>query len=71
MNIAPDCLRKVEAIGQNAGRGFADIFRAMATELSLSDDPSQTLVVPMYDETSGLKPGEYAAEIHFVLRKVA
>jgi len=51
-------------------RGFFDLFNATVNEAALMNLPSGTLVVPMYDEKTNPLPGEYVAELHFVVRKV-
>ena len=69
--IAADCEKKILGIADRPQQGFLDMFRAIEREAALKDLPASTFVFPMYDENSGLQPGEYAAEIHFVVRKVA
>ncbi len=68
--IAEDCKKKVLGIADRPQQGFLDLFVAISREAAAEGLPARTLVFPMYDENSGLRPGEYAAEIHFVVRKV-
>lgn len=70
MSLNPDCEKKVLAMGSGEAinRGFLDIFKAVAVEIG--DLPSGTLVVPFYDEHSGIKTGDFVAELHFVVRRV-
>jgi hypothetical protein len=51
-------------------QGFVDMFEAVANDAQAQNLPSGTLAVPMYDENSGLKKGDWACELHFVVRKV-
>ena len=73
MNPLPDDVtKKVMALGRGeaVNRGFLDIYRAMANEANIDGSPAKTMILPMYDKDSGLKPGDWAAELHFVIRKV-
>lgn len=64
--LHPDCKAK---IGEYDPR-LLDMFEAMADEAALDGSPAKTLVLPLYDAQSGLQPGDLAAELHFVIRKV-
>lgn len=55
---------------ETVNRGFFDLFNATANEAKMMNLPSGTLIVPMYDEETNPLPGEYLAELHFVVRKV-
>lgn len=70
--LPADVEKKTLALGRGeaVNRGFLDIFRAMANEGNIDGSPAKTIILPMYDKDSGLKPGDWAAEIHFVIRKV-
>ena len=72
MILPSDCEQKVLALGKGeaVNRGFLDIFRAMANEANIDGSPSKTMILPMYDASSGLQPGDWAPELHFVIRKV-
>lgn len=56
--------------GEAVNRGFLDIFRALANEANLDKSPMKTMILGMYDAQSNLQPGDWAAELHFVVRKV-
>lgn len=72
MPLPADVERKVMALGRGeaVNRGFLDIYKAMANEANIDGSPAKTMILPMYDSASGLKPGDWAAELHFVIRKV-
>ena len=62
-------VEKIEGLEITA-EGVLELFQAVATEAKSMDLPSGTLVTTFYDQESKLVPGEYAAEIHFVVRRV-
>lgn len=70
--LPDDVTKKIMALGRGEAinRGFLDLFRAIANEANIDGSPAKTMILPMYDRDSGLKPGDWAAEIHFVIRKV-
>jgi len=70
--IHPDCIQKVLNLGGNESvkQGLVDLFRAAANDAESQDLPSGTIVIPFYDESSKLQPGDWAAELHCVVRKV-
>lgn len=72
MLLHPDCEQKVLSIGEGESlrRGFLDIFRATINDCLQQDLPSGTLIIPFYDGDSNLKPGDWAAELHLVVRQV-
>ena len=72
MPLPLDVERKIMALGRGeaVNRGFLDLYRVMANEAVLDGSPAKTMILPMYDKDSGLKPGDWAAELHFVIRKV-
>ena len=72
MPLPKDVEDKTLALGQGeaVNRGFLDIFRAMANEGDIDGSPAKTMILPMYDAQSGLQPGDWAAELHLVVRKV-
>ena len=66
-----DCEKKILDLGQGeaVNRGFLDLFRAVMNDSEAQNLASGTLVLPFYDENTNFKPGEWAAELHFVTRK--
>lgn len=66
-----DSVQKILNIGRGepVNRWFLDFFRTITNEAIIKDAPSATWVVPMYDELTNPAPGEYLAELHFVVRK--
>ena len=69
--IKPDCESKIRSMMANStGQSFCDLFNAIANDASIERKPSATLVLPLYDDTSKLESGDWAPEIHFVIRKV-
>lgn len=72
MRLAPDCVKKIEGLGDNESirRGFRGMFEALANEATSQKLPASTMVMVLYDENSNIQPGEYAAELHLVVRKV-
>jgi len=56
--------------GEAVNRGFLDIFRALVTEADFDHSPIKTMILGMYDKDCNLQPGDWAAELHFVIRKV-
>lgn len=69
--IAADCQKKVLGLADRPQQGFLDLFNSIAREAELKQLPASTMVFPMFDENSNLVAGDWAAEIHFVVRKVA
>ena len=70
--IVEACADKIMALGDNDSlrQGFRDIFIAVSNDAEAQDLPSATLVIPLYDEACNLQPGDWAPEIHLVVRKV-
>jgi len=70
--IVEACVDKIMALGDNESlrQGFRDIFIAVSNDAETQDLPSATLVVPLYDEACNLQPGDWAPEIHLVIRKI-
>lgn len=70
--IPSACQDKIWTLGDNESvrRGFIDLFNALSNDAEIQGLPSATLILPFYDETSGLQPGDWAPEIHLVLRRV-
>jgi len=56
--------------GEAVNRGFLDLYRAMANEANLDGSPAKTMILPLYDAACALQPGDWAPELHFVIRKV-
>ena len=69
MSFKPDCDSKIEALCQRP-KVLQDILECMEEEMSENGQPSCTLVIPLYDEHSGLESGDLAPEIHMVVRRV-
>ena len=70
--IPPDCQDKLMQFGNNiSGLSLVDLFKAVTNEAILNNLPASTLVITMYDDNSALHPGDYAAELHLVVRKVS
>lgn len=72
MSLHPDCEKKILSLGEGESvrRGMLDIFKATVNDVVIQGLPNGTCVVPFYNEESGLKPGDWAAELHFVVRQV-
>lgn len=72
MPLPDDVQQKIMGLGRGeaVNRGFLDLFTAMANEGDVDGSPAKTMILPMYDASSGLQPGDWAAELHFVIRKV-
>lgn len=72
MSLPVDVENKIMNLGkgQAVNRGFLDIYKALVNESDMDGAPAKTLVFPFYDRNSKLKPGDWAAELHFVIRKV-
>jgi hypothetical protein len=50
--------------------GFINLFDAFSEDPNIQDLPAVSYVLPCYDESCGLQPGDWAPQIHLVLRKV-
>lgn len=72
MPLPTDVEQKIMNLGRGEAinRGFLDIFNAMVNESDIDLSPSKTMVLPLYDASSNLQSGDWAAELHFVVRKV-
>ena len=72
MSLHPSCEDRIMKLGNNESikKGFVDLFRAVSNEAVLKKVPSATFVQLLYDEDSNLQPGDWAAELHFVVRQV-
>jgi len=71
--MIPDaCIKRIEHIAkmENITLGFVEMFQAASNEAAVLEKPSVTIVVPLYDEECKLQTGDYAPELHFVVRKV-
>ena len=70
--IRSECKEIIMGLGDNASirRGFVELFSAISDDASIRGLPNVTRILPCYDEHSGLQPGDWAPEIHLVLRKV-
>jgi len=56
--------------GEPLNQAFVDIFNAVANEAAVKKIPSSTFLMPLYDENTNPQPGDYLAELHFVVRKI-
>lgn len=67
-----DCVKKILALGEGeaVNIGFLSLFEAVVNDSDIQELPSGTLVLPFYDEDTNFQPGEWAAELHFVARKM-
>jgi hypothetical protein len=72
MSLHPDVEKKILGLGSGeaVNRGFLDLFKAVVNDCIQQNLPNGTCIMPFYDEDSGLEPGDWAAEIHFVVRQV-
>jgi len=70
--IPQKCTDKVLAMGgnDNIRRAFSEMFTAISDEGEMQQLPSATLVIPFYDEACNLQPGDWAPEVHLVVRKI-
>lgn len=70
--IHHQCQERIMKMGDDATirRGLVDMFNAASKDAQEKDLPSATLVVPYYDDQCNLQPGDWAAELHLVVRKV-
>lgn len=67
----PCANRILEMGGEGPVRqAFLNLFNAMSDSSDLDNLPSATLVIPFYDEACNLQPGDWAPEIHLLVRKV-
>lgn len=69
--MIPDaCKQIIMKFGDNESirRGLIDLFNAASNEAQTKGLPASTLVIPFYD--NNLKPGDWAPELHIVVRKV-
>ena len=51
-------------------QAYLELFEAIAADANIRGVPSATLVVTIYGEDD-LSPGDWAPELHFVVRQVA
>ena len=51
-------------------QAYLELFEAIAADAEIRGVPSATLVVTVYGE-GDLSPGDWAPELHFVVRRVA
>ena len=70
--IRSECKQIIWGLGDNASirQAFVELFTAFSDDAAIRGIPSVTHILPCYDENSGLQPGDWAPEIHLVLRKV-
>ena len=53
-----------------SNQAYLELFEAIAADAAMRGVPSATCVVTVYEE-GDLIPGEWAPELHFVVRQVA
>lgn len=53
------------------GASFLEMFETLCADCKQNDLPSSAVIATMYTEDSKLEPGDFAPEIHFVVRRVA
>lgn len=70
--IRNECKEIIMGLGNDkeVRQGFVELFEAFSEDPAVQELPATTYVLPCYDENSGLQPGDFAPEIHLVLRKV-
>ncbi len=51
-------------------QAYLELFEAIAADAAIRSVPSATLIVPIFED-GDLSPGEWAPELHFVMRQVA
>lgn len=71
--IRDECKQFIMNLGQDqeVRRGFIELFEAFSNEPGAHELPAITYVLPCYDENTEFQPGDWAPEIHLVLRKIA
>jgi hypothetical protein len=67
-----DCISKILGLcqGESVRDNFLSLFEAVQNDAEQQFLPHSTLAYPFYDEDSDLKPGDWVAELHFVVRQV-
>lgn len=70
IGIDPEINLTKDQEGDTIRQGFFDLFNAMANEARIKNSPAQTMIIPMARPGAIIAPGEYMAELHFVVRKV-
>jgi hypothetical protein len=71
--IAPKCNTNLhKLLGPNGKiNHLPNMFLAMAQDAAAKELPSATLAIGMYgDDTSGILPGQYVAELHLVIHRM-
>ncbi len=70
--IPNECANKIMSFGgdKEIRLSFLSMFNHMAEEGDKGNVPASTMILQLYDNDSNLQPGDWAPEIHFVLRKV-
>lgn len=57
--------------GESLRRGLLDLFNAASNDAEIQNLPSATLAIQLYDQECNLQPGDWAPELHIVVRKVS
>ena len=70
--IAEKCESKILNMGEKGKlrEAFLSMFRQMAVAADEAEAPASTVILRLYDDDSDLKPGDWAPELHLVIRKV-
>jgi hypothetical protein len=68
--IHKDCIERILKT-QTTPPNLVTLFNRIATEAEKQGLPSATVASLYYDEDCNLQPGDWAAELHLVVRKVA
>lgn len=70
--ISTKCKQFIMRLGDNdeIRKGFIELFEAFSNEPMNQELPAVTYILPCYDESCELQPGDWAPQIHLVLRKV-
>jgi len=71
--IHQDCVDRIMAFGDNESirQGLVDLANACSNDAEQRGLPSATFVISFYDADCSIEPGDWAAELHIVTRKVS
>ena len=71
--IRDECKLIIMNLGEDkeVRQGFIELFEAFSADPAAQELPAITYVLPCYDENTKFEAGDWAPEIHLVLRKVA
>lgn len=66
-----DCAKKIQALDKEFAAGaLLGLFTATINDAEEQKLPSATLAIPLFDENSGLQSGDWAPELHIVVRRI-